>query len=85
MGKWWRRRESNPRPQVRCPWFYMLSLVINLTAPSLTGKRDERRVQLGFSALVLDKPLHDLARVDPRMPLRALDAQARLQSEASRD
>ena len=35
---WWRRRESNPRPQVRCPWFYMLSLVINLTAPSLTGK-----------------------------------------------
>jgi hypothetical protein len=35
--------------------------------------------------LALDKPLHDLARVDPRMPLRALDAQARLQSEASRD
>ena len=22
--KWWRRRESNPRPQALCHWFYML-------------------------------------------------------------
>jgi len=21
---WWRRRESNPRPQILCRWFYML-------------------------------------------------------------
>jgi len=21
---WWRRRESNPRPQVLCHWLYML-------------------------------------------------------------
>ena len=25
LGCWWRRRESNPRPQALCPWYYMLS------------------------------------------------------------
>jgi hypothetical protein len=24
-SSWWRRRESNPRPQALCHWFYMLS------------------------------------------------------------
>ena len=28
FDKWWRRRESNPRPQVRYSQDYMLSLVI---------------------------------------------------------
>lgn len=25
---WWRRRELNPRPQIRYRWFYMLSQLI---------------------------------------------------------
>jgi hypothetical protein len=24
MNKWWRRRESNPRPLILCYWVYML-------------------------------------------------------------
>jgi len=28
---WWRRRESNPRPQILHFWIYMLMLFISLT------------------------------------------------------
>ncbi len=28
---WWRRRESNPRPQTLYRWYYMLSVVFMLT------------------------------------------------------
>lgn len=35
---WWRRGESNPRPQILRPWHYMLSLVLVLTFRNPTGR-----------------------------------------------
>lgn len=35
---WWRRRESNPRPQVLCHRLYMLILSIVLTSSNPTGR-----------------------------------------------
>ena len=35
---WWRRGESNPRPQILCLWPYMLSLIFNLTVRNPTGR-----------------------------------------------
>jgi len=40
---WWRRRESNPRPQVLRPQIYMRSRVIDLTGCYPTGREDRRR------------------------------------------
>jgi hypothetical protein len=37
-GVWWRRGESNPRPQILRPWPYMLSLVFDLTLRNPTGR-----------------------------------------------
>ena len=42
-GIWWRRRESNPRPQDLCLWLYMLIRSINLTRCYLIGKEDNER------------------------------------------
>ncbi len=41
---WWRRRESNPRPQVLYSQFYILSLLFNLTCASANRQADDRRV-----------------------------------------
>ena len=49
LGEWWRRRESNPRPQVLRPRFYMRSQLFNLTAGLPSGRNDLRRARLGFS------------------------------------
>ena len=63
---WWRRRESNPRPQVLCLWHYMLSHVFSLTAGFPTDRATERRSWFEFSdaapgeqhcELVLSRPL----------------------------
>ncbi len=35
---WWRRGESNPRPQILCLRPYMLSLVFDLTFRNPTGR-----------------------------------------------
>ena len=35
---WWRRGESNPRPQILRPWHYMFSLVFVLTFRLPTGR-----------------------------------------------
>jgi hypothetical protein len=36
--KWWRRRESNPRPQALCPWPYMRIRSIVLTGSNPTDR-----------------------------------------------
>ena len=51
----WRRRESNPRPQVLCRRFYMLSRIFVLTVCYPTGREDTQRVQCFFSASALDE------------------------------
>ena len=43
---WWRRRESNPRPQALCHRIYMLSPVFVLTADYPTGREDQRPAQI---------------------------------------
>ena len=38
---WWRRRESNPRPQVLRLWLYMLIPVLYLITGYPTGREDQ--------------------------------------------
>jgi hypothetical protein len=42
---WWRRRESNPRPQVIHLQLYMLSRVFDLTVSYPTGRENWQRVR----------------------------------------
>src|SRR3954447_11929015 len=44
MINWWRRRESNPRPQVLYRQFYILSHVICFNLASANRRADDRRV-----------------------------------------
>ena len=38
-SQWWRRRESNPRPQILRRWYYMLSIAFDLArAARRTGR-----------------------------------------------
>jgi len=46
---WWRRRESNPRPQVLRLWLYMLILSINLVDGYPTGRENQRRAWISFN------------------------------------
>jgi len=43
QDNWWRRRESNPRPQALCRRFYMRILSIVLTGRYPTGREDGQR------------------------------------------
>jgi len=60
LYKWWRRRESNPRPQVLCRWYYMLSpVIILLPAARRAGRSDsesgiglENRPRTSFIAIL---------------------------------
>ena len=63
--KWWRRRESNPRPQVLRLWFYMRSQVFgfNRLLPDRQGRQTASPVC--FSESASDKLHRDLVRVDP--------------------
>lgn len=58
--EWWRRGESNPRPQVLRPWYYMRSLVFVLTGCNPTGRVDKRRSWLGFSDVAPGVPCREL-------------------------
>jgi len=40
---WWRRRGSNPRPQVRCSRLYMFILSISLTQCYPTDRENKER------------------------------------------
>jgi len=46
--KWWRWRESNPRPQALRSRYYMLVLSIILVVHYPTGREDTRRVRFLF-------------------------------------
>ena len=46
---WWRRRESNPRPQALRLWLYMLILSIYLTAGYPKGRENRQRAWKGFN------------------------------------
>ena len=52
---WWRRRESNPRPQVLCRRFYMLSRVFNLAGCYPTGREDRQRFRYFFNVSAPDE------------------------------
>jgi len=50
MLTWWRRRESNPRPQVLYRQFYILSLANLIFNPGSAGRRaDNGRVTLDLA------------------------------------
>ena len=51
----WRRRESNPRPQIFCRRFYMLSRVFNLAGCYPTGREDRQRFRYFFNASAPDE------------------------------
>jgi len=58
---WWRRRESNPRPQALYYRIYMLIRAFNLTASYPAGREDLRPAQFkGFNASALNIPLREL-------------------------
>ena len=83
---WWRRRESNPRPQILRLWFYMRSRVFTFNRLHPDGQGKQTASPVCFSESASDKRHRDLVRVDPCSLLsQTLNAQARLQSEASRD
>ncbi len=63
LGEWWRRRESNPRPQVLRPRFYMRSQLFNLTAGLPSGRNYRRRARLGFSESASGRFHRELVRV----------------------
>jgi len=46
---WWRRRESNPRPQVLRPWLYMLIRSIDLVDGYPTGRENQQRAWMSFN------------------------------------
>ncbi len=48
MSWWWRRRESNPRPQALCRQYYVRSLVVWFNRWPAAGQADHRR-SAGFS------------------------------------
>ncbi len=52
---WWRRGESNPRPQVLCHWLYMLIRFFDLTLYYPIEGEGKTRFQYFFSALTLNK------------------------------
>jgi hypothetical protein len=76
---WWRRRESNPRPQALRRRIYMLIRIFVLTGCYPTGREDRQRVQYFFSASALDELPRDLVR----SYARRLHARARLQSDGT--
>jgi|GEM_PF-855638 len=76
---WWRRRESNPRPQALCRRFYMRSLSFDLTGGSPDRQGDLPAIPKGFSGLAPGGPRRDLMRYDAQN----LNASARLQLDGT--
>ena len=75
---WWRRRESNPRPQDLRLRLYMLIRVFVLTGGYPTGRDNHKRSRLSFSG---SAPGSFSTILRDRRPV--LDAQARLQSDGT--
>ena len=76
---WWRRRESNPRPQALCRRFYMCSLSFDLTESPADRQALLPAIPKGFSDLASGRPHRDPVRYDARN----LNAPARLQSDGT--
>jgi hypothetical protein len=77
---WWRRRESNPRPQVLCFSVYMFRLPIHFNCPvTRRSGRSQQRFRLDFSVSAPDELQHDPVKSDTWNP----DAQARLRSDGT--
>ena len=55
MVFWWRRRESNPRPQALRLWLYMLSPLLNLANSVPAGRATESDPLYGFSGYTRDQ------------------------------
>ena len=82
---WWRRRESNPRPQALRLWFYMLSSIF-LFNRMLSDRQDSHAaILVKFNGSIPDVYLRELMRGWPLTVCykQTLSAQARTQSEAS--
>jgi hypothetical protein len=78
---WWRRRESNPRPQDLRLRLYMLIRVFALTGGYPTGRDNHQRSRLSFSGSAPARKLLPRTILRDRRPV--LDAQARLQSDGT--
>jgi len=83
LFNWWRRRESNPRPQALHPRLYMLILSITFAVCYPTGREHKRLARKGFNGSVPGRP-HRVACVR-RPPIRpcGLRAHKHTRSEAS--
>ena len=66
---WWRRRESNPRPQALRLWLYMLIRPIVLTEGYPVGGEDHRRAWIGFNGSAPGAFHRDPMWVDSRDPV----------------
>ena len=68
-GNWWRRRESNPRPQALCHQLYMRSHVycFNRQQPDEQGTLTAIPLK-DLSDLVPDVPRRDLVKMTPECP-----------------
>ena len=66
---WWRRRESNPRPQALRLWLYMLIRPIVLTNGYPVGGEDHRRAWIGFNGSAPGTFHRDPMWVDSRDPV----------------
>ena len=79
MGIWWRRRESNPRPQALRLRLYMLIPPIDLVHGYPVGGENQGRSRKGFNGSTPGTLHREPVRVDAG----DLDAQARLQSDGT--
>ena len=61
---WWRRRESNPRPQALCRWLYMLIPVYCFNRLLPDGQGKQPAILKGFSGSAPGLPCRELVYVD---------------------
>ena len=66
---WWRRRESNPRPQALRLWLYMLIRSIYLIAGYPTGRENRQRAWQGFNESAPGALHRDPISGDSRYPV----------------
>jgi len=64
MLNWWRRRESNPRPQALRLWLYMLIPYFDLTGGYPTGWENRQRSRKSFNESAPDRLSRGLVKND---------------------
>ena len=65
---WWRRRESNPRPQVICFRLYMLIRPISLVESYPVGRENNQRSWISFNGSTPGVLSRDSVLGDSRAP-----------------